>query len=351
MGTLNSLSLLSLAFPFHFTKDQNEKDQTETPATEATEEANPTVGKPFDKNDAILFVDINLVKPNPHQPRKSFDDEALSELATSVKKHGILQPILTEKIADDEYRIIAGERRYRAATIAGLATIPIIVKEFSNLERMEIAVTENVQRENLNPIEEAMAYYYLLSEGGLSQEEVSERIGKSRSSIANAVRLLNLPQSMQDALLENKITAGHARALLQAKNPADRETIFNLIVNEGISVRTAENLANDYNNGGRAFSKPVSQMIQNVNVNTNNSNSKDDVTVIPNEESDSGETLYNRDIIVGIQDKFIKLLGTKVGLSGTYNKGKLIISYNSYQTLEKLFEKMGGASPLVEDED
>ena len=350
MGTLNSLSLLSLAFPFHFTKDQNGKEQTESPTTEAIEKSNPTVGKPFDKNDAILFVDINTVKPNPHQPRKSFDDEALSELATSVKKHGILQPILTEKIADNEYRIIAGERRYRAATIAGLETIPIIVKEFSNLERMEIAVTENVQRENLNPIEEAMAYYYLLSEGGLSQEEVSERIGKSRSSIANAVRLLNLPQGMQDALLENKITAGHARALLQAKNPADRETIFNLIVNEGISVRTAENLANDYNNGGRAFSKPVSQMIQNVNVNTSNSNSKDDVTILPGGESDSGETLYNRDIIVGIQDKFIKLLGTKVGLSGTYNKGKLIISYNSYQTLEKLFEKMGGASPLVEDE-
>lgn len=348
MGNKNLLSLLSLSFPFRFGKEKKLKGKGEPNTMQNTEESNTSVGKPFDKNDAILFVNINSVKPNPYQPRKSFDDDALTELANSIKKHGILQPILTEKIADDEYRIIAGERRYRAANMVGLETIPIIIKEFSNLERMEIAVTENVQREDLNPIEEAMAYYYLLSEGGLSQEEVSERIGKSRSSIANSVRLLNLPQGMQDALLENKITAGHARALLQAKNPADRETIFNLIVNEGISVRTAENLANDYNNGGRAFAKPLSQMLAHQNKNEGDKSSED--VTIPVDESDSGESLYNRDIIVGIQDKFIKLLGTKVGLSGTYNKGKLVISYNSYQALEKLFEKMGGNTPLVEDE-
>lgn len=354
MDSLKTL-LTSLPFPFRFVKENNNQTLKKENKMNNNEIVNTeSIGKPFEKTDAILFVDIAKVKPNPHQPRKNFDSTALEELTTSIKKHGILQPILTEKITDDEYRIIAGERRYRAATNAGLTTVPIIVKEFTNLERMEIAVTENVQREDLNPIEEAMAYYYLLSEGGLSQEEVSERIGKSRSSIANSVRLLNLPQSMQDALLENKITAGHARALLQTKSPADRETLYNLIINEGISVRTAENLANDYNNGGRAFASTHTIANNNLNTNANqNTNSlSNDVTInMGNEGSDSGESLYNRDIIVAIQDKFIKLLGTKASISGTYNKGKLIISYNSYETLERLFEKMGGRIPLVDDED
>ena len=303
------------------------------------------ISKPFQGADnTILFLPIEKVKPNPYQPRKNFDEKTLEELSISIKKHGILQPLLVEKVTDDEYRIIAGERRYRASCLADIKTIPVIVKEFSNLDRMEIAVTENVQRENLNPLEEAMAYYYLISEGGLSQEEVSARIGKSRSAIANSIRLLYLPQPMQDAILEGKITSGHARALLQVKAPSDRETLFDMIVPEGMSVRTAENLANDFNNGGRLFRKNNDAAVQ-----TKLSNDESNEEVSHSDEAPC--SLYDRDIIITIQDKFIKLLGTNVRLSGTFNKGKLILSYNSYSALEKIFEKAGGNLPLVEDEE
>lgn len=304
------------------------------------------ISKPFQGADnTILFLPIEKLKPNPYQPRKNFDNQALEDLSISIKKHGVLQPLLVEKITDDEYRIIAGERRYRASLIAGVQILPVIVKEFSNLDRMEIAVTENVQRENLNPIEEAMAYYYLISEGGLSQEEVSQRIGKSRSAIANAVRLLYLPQPMQDAILEGKITSGHARALLQVKAPSDRETLFDMIVSEGLSVRTAENLANDFNNGGRLFKKNTDIIVHNKNGTDDKINDSENVS------EDNGSSLYDRDLIITIQDRFIKLLGTNVKLSGTFNKGKLILSYNSYEALEKIFEKAGGKLPLVEDEE
>lgn len=303
------------------------------------------ISKPFQGADnTILFLPIEKIKPNPYQPRKNFDEKTLEELSISIKKHGILQPLLVEKVTDDEYRIIAGERRYRASCLADIKTIPVIVKEFSNLDRMEIAVTENVQRENLNPLEEAMAYYYLISEGGLSQEEVAERIGKSRSAIANSIRLLYLPQPMQDAILEGKITSGHARALLQVKAPSDRETLFDMIVSEGMSVRTAENLANDFNNGGRLFRKNNDAAVQ-----TKQSNGESNAEASRNDEAPC--SLYDRDIIITIQDKFIKLLGTNVRLSGTFNKGKLILSYNSYSALEKIFEKAGGNLPLVEDEE
>ena len=303
------------------------------------------ISKPFQGADnTILFLPIEKIKPNPYQPRKNFDEKTLEELSISIKKHGILQPLLVEKVTDDEYRIIAGERRYRASCLADIKTIPVIVKEFSNLDRMEIAVTENVQRENLNPLEEAMAYYYLISEGGLSQEEVAERIGKSRSAIANSIRLLYLPQPMQDAILEGKITSGHARALLQVKAPSDRETLFDMIVSEGMSVRTAENLANDFNNGGRLFRKNNDAAVQ-----TKQSNDESNTEASHSDEAPC--SLYDRDIIITIQDKFIKLLGTNVRLSGTFNKGKLILSYNSYSALEKIFEKAGGNLPLVEDEE
>lgn len=303
------------------------------------------ISKPFQGADnTILFLPIEKVKPNPYQPRKNFDEKTLEELSISIKKHGILQPLLVEKVTDDEYRIIAGERRYRASCLADIKTIPVIVKEFSNLDRMEIAVTENVQRENLNPLEEAMAYYYLISEGGLSQEEVAQRIGKSRSAIANSIRLLYLPQPMQDAILEGKITSGHARALLQVKAPSDRETLFDMIVSEGMSVRTAENLANDFNNGGRLFRKNNDAAVQ-AKLSSDESNAE------ASHSDEASCSLYDRDIIITIQDKFIKLLGTNVRLSGTFNKGKLILSYNSYSALEKIFEKAGGNLPLVEDEE
>lgn len=296
--------------------------------------------------ETILFLPIETVKPNPYQPRKCFDEKSLEELSVSVSKHGILQPILTEKISDNEYRIIAGERRYRAALKAGLKTVPVVVREFSNLERMEIAVTENVQRQDLNPIEEAMAYMYLSTEGAMSQEELSNRIGKSRSAIANSIRLLQLPQSMQDALLEEKLTAGHARALLQTKAPADRETLFNLIINEGLSVRSAENLANEFNNGGRAFHK-TSDIRNGIAL----SSKGDSVSGNNTQGESSRDVFYDREIITTIQDKFIKLFGTNVTLSGTFNKGKLVISYNSYSNLEKIYERAGGSAPLVDEEE
>ncbi|MBN2873511.1 MAG: ParB/RepB/Spo0J family partition protein, partial [Spirochaetales bacterium] len=195
---------------------------------------------PEENGAGILSVPVSRLVPNADQPRKRFDDESIAELAESIKRHGVIQPLVVENDGSGGYRIIAGERRWRAATLAGLAEVPVIVKEYGREKRLEVALVENVQREDLNPIDEAEAYRQLMEATGLTQDQVAERVGKSRPAVANALRLLGLPADAMESLRSGAISAGHARALLSVLNPADRSAILRRAVDEGISVREAE---------------------------------------------------------------------------------------------------------------
>lgn len=194
-----------------------------------------------DRND-LIEVKLIDIEPNKEQPRKTFDEKALSELADSIREHGLLQPIIVKPITNGTYRIIAGERRWRASRIAGLETVPVIIKDFDDKEVMEVALIENLQREDLNPVEEAMGYRSLMDTFGMTQEQVAERVGKSRSAIANALRLLNLRPQELELLKLGKITAGHARALLSAADALTREEMLEKALN-GASVHDLERIA------------------------------------------------------------------------------------------------------------
>ncbi len=194
-----------------------------------------------DRND-LIQVKLIDIEPNKEQPRKSFDEKALSELADSIREHGMLQPIIVKPLTNGTYKIIAGERRWRASRLAGLETVPVIIKDFDDKEIMEVALIENLQREDLNPVEEALGYRSLMENFGMTQEEVAQRVGKSRSAIANALRLLNLRPSELEALKNGKITAGHARALLAAADALTREQMLELATN-GASVHELERIA------------------------------------------------------------------------------------------------------------
>ncbi|MEZ0329435.1 MAG: ParB/RepB/Spo0J family partition protein [Dissulfuribacterales bacterium] len=201
----------------------------------------------YDTGRPGFFVcPIEKIHPNPLQPRKNIDPITLQGLAQSIAEKGILQPLVVREI-ENGYELIAGERRWRAAQAAGLKSVPVVVKDVSPPEAMELALIENVQREDLNPIEEAMAYRRLIDELGLTQEEVAARVGKERSTITNTMRLLQLPAALQQDLIEGNLNTGHARALLMLDNEADREFLRNQIVAKGLSVRQAEETARRLN--------------------------------------------------------------------------------------------------------
>lgn len=265
-----------------------------------------------DKNGVIgLYVDIDKIVPNPNQPRKEFNAEMLDELAESIREKGVLQPILVEK-KGDRYIIIAGERRFRASGIAGLKKIPVIEKNFTEEEKYEIALIENIQREDLSPIEEAKAYQTLITSYNLGQDELSKKIGKNRSTIANSLRLLKMPQDMQDALSSGEISAGHARAVLSVINPADQRILFNRIINGGLSVREAEKQSSDLNNGMRSLHGT-------------------------GEKKEQLQKKKSPDVM-NLEQQLIDALGTKVNLNGSLAKGKIEISYFSREDLERLFD-------------
>lgn len=190
--------------------------------------------------DEIPMADI---EPDRNQPRREFDQEALNELASSIKEHGVLQPILLKPISGGGYRIVAGERRFRAAHLAGLTSIPAVVKNLTERETIEIALVENLQRENLNPVEEALGYKRLMDECGYTQEEAAKRLGKSRSAVANTLRLLGLPEDVLELLKEGKLSAGHAKAVLSIGDASTMSSAAGQIVSGGLSVREAEKLA------------------------------------------------------------------------------------------------------------
>ena len=268
-----------------------------------------------------LFINPSLLKPNPHQPRHEFDEAALKELADSIREHGIIQPIIVEDAGDGTYYIIAGERRTRAARLAGLAKVPVIIKKFSDERKLEIALIENIQRENLNPVEEAQAYHQLMTLGNLSQEEAAARVGKNRSTVANALRLLKLPEDMTSSLASGQITPGHARAILSVLNPADQRILFGRIVGNGLSVRDAERMAGELNGGSRAADQKKEK---------------------PAKSGDAG--IMRTIEIRNLEQKFIDALGTKVSVKGNLEKGTIEISYFSRDDLDRIYELFTSAA-------
>ena len=193
-------------------------------------------------NSGSVTLKISEIEPNREQPRKDFDEKALSELAESISKHGLLQPLLVRPLTLGGYQIVAGERRYRACRMAGITEVPVIIRELSDTETMEIALIENLQREDLTPLEEAQGYRVLMDEHGFSQEEVAKSVGKSRPAIANSLRLLKLPESISEYLKDEKITAGHARALLMLDDEALMKELAEEIINKDLSVRQVEKI-------------------------------------------------------------------------------------------------------------
>ena len=194
-----------------------------------------------------IMMKINEVEPNREQPRKNFEEDALLELADSIKQFGVLQPLIVQK-KKDYYEIIAGERRWRAAKLAGVKEIPVIIKEYTDQEIVEISLIENIQRENLNPIEEAMAFKKLLTEFHLKQDEVAERVSKSRTAVTNSMRLLKLSDKVQQMIVDDMISTGHARALLAIDDPEQQYILANKIFDEKLSVRETEKLVKDIKN-------------------------------------------------------------------------------------------------------
>ena len=198
---------------------------------------------------SISDVELSKIYPNPDQPRRAFDEESLEELAVSIKKIGLIQPVTLRKMDDDSYQIIAGERRYRASQMAGLESIPAYIKAADDDELMEMALVENIQREDLNSIEISLAYQNLIDSLSLTQEQLSERVGKKRATITNYLRLLKLPAEVQMGVKDKKIDMGHARALVTMADPVAQLSLYNLILEEGLSVRRVETIVREYGEG------------------------------------------------------------------------------------------------------
>lgn len=209
-----------------------------------------------EENDNVVSLKINSIEPNKNQPRKQFDKEKLEALTESIKEHGLIQPIIVVK-NNDMYKIVAGERRWRAAKKAGLTEIPVVIRSYTDSEIAQIALIENLQREDLNPIEEAIGYQTLINDFNMTQEAVSSRIGKSRSAIANSIRLLSLDPPIQAKLISGEISSGHARALLSIENTDIRMIVLESILSKGLNVRQTESLAKQLQNAKSEKSKPV----------------------------------------------------------------------------------------------
>jgi len=279
-------------------KKTTEKPQKEVKIVEKVVES--VVEKPVE-----MKLKIGKVEPNREQPRKAFDEDALAELADSVKQFGIIQPILVQP-KGDYYEIIAGERRWRAAKIAGLKEIPVVIKEFTELEAVEIALIENIQRENLNPIEEAVAYRRLLTEFSLRQDEVAERVSKSRTAVTNAMRLLKLDPRVQQMVIDEMISTGHSRALLAFEDDELQYAMAMKVFDEKLSVRETEKLAKSVLNPKKV--------------------QKRDIDVAMN-------AVYE-----GVAEKLKDILGTKVEVLRKGKKGKIQIEYYSEAELERLID-------------
>lgn len=283
---------------------------------------------------SIHHVDISSIHPNPDQPRKHFPEESLKELSDSIREKGVIQPILAEDQGDGQYVIVAGERRYRAAQMAGLEQIPVISQEFSADEKLEIALIENIQREDLNPVDEARALQHILQHGGGTQDELAKRLGKSRSAIANSLRLLKLDPQALDSLAAGSITAGHARALLAVDSDAGRRVLFNRIIKENLSVRAAEFAAR----GEEIPAEEREPVPGSVIDSAPGSNNKASGSTGSSGASGAAEKSPE---LEQIEEQLIEHLGSRVVVRGTNHAGKIEITYVSSDDLERIIERMG----------
>ena len=269
----------------------------------ASSGTNPKFGE---GNNGAQEIPIGVIVPNPHQPRLHFDEVKLDELVQSIKEHGILQPLVVSELGAGTYELVAGERRLQAAKKAGLATVPVVVRSVDEREKLELAIIENIQRHNLNPIEEAKAYARLTDEFGLQQDVVAKKMGKSRSAVANTLRLLHLPVEIQRAVAEGRISEGHAKALLAIENPEKQRAVFDLIIKEELTVRETEM---------RVRSVSVRPHVRRV------------AAVSPE--------------IAARTEHLMQVLGTKVKIAPSGKGGRIVIEYYSSEELEGLLKKIG----------
>lgn len=255
------------------------------------------------QGSGVQEIEVIRIVPNPHQPRLRFDEEKLKELSMSIREHGIIQPLVVTR-SENGFEIIAGERRFQAAKLAGLLKVPVVVREATEQQKLELAIIENIQRHDLDPIEEAKSYVKLAQEFDLSQEEVARKVGKSRSAIANKERLLKLPVEIQKALIEGKITEGHAKAILAIENPEKQRALFEMIVKNNLTVRQTEDKTKE------------------ISVKTHTRQ----VSVDPE--------------IKRIEDLLAGALGTKVKVSKSGTGGKIMIDYYSKEELNNILSKV-----------
>jgi ParB family chromosome partitioning protein len=271
-----------------------------------TKEQSPETVKPD------TMIDINKVEPNREQPRKNFDEDALVELSESIKQYGVIQPLIVQD-RKTYYEIIAGERRWRAAKMAGLKEVPVIIKNYTEQEIMEISLIENIQREDLNPIEEALAYKRLLTEFHLKQDEVAERVSKSRTAVTNSMRLLKLNEKVQQMLIDDMLSNGHARALLAVEDPEEQYNLAQRIFDEKMSVRDVEKLVKKY---------------------------QKEKTEKPKQEAKQDQSVEQMQVIYhDLEEKMKGILGTKVTItSKDMKKGKIEIEYYSPDELDHIMD-------------
>lgn len=281
---------------------------------------------PSGNADEVLQLDPHLLDPNPEQPRREFDAQAMQELSDSIKEHGIVQPIIAEKAESGRYRIVAGERRTRAAIMAGLLQVPVLLRTYDEEKRLEIALIENIQRADLNPIDEAAAYQKLMAMGNLSQEELAARVGKKRSTVANAMRLLLLSDEIKASLRDGTITPGHARALLSVEDEAARQRLFKRIIDEKLNVRDAEKAA-----------KIAAESLLGKQGVAKNGGKGNTPPRPANKMRDSD--------IAAIEQLMLEKQGTKCKINGTLEKGKIEIDYYSRVDLDRLCALLTGGQP------
>jgi ParB family chromosome partitioning protein len=258
------------------------------------------------KEEKFIELEIDRLRPNPLQPRKKFDPDSINELAQSIRTSGILQPILVAQ-ENENFKIIVGERRWRAAQKIGLKKIPVLIRKMTKEEQLEASLIENLQREDLNPIEIAVAYQSMMQELECSQQDVAEKVSKDRASVANYIRLLKLPKEIQELLAERKLSMGHARTLITLENEELQISLANQIVEKDLSVRTAENLIK------RLKHTPKEKTGRSMDPN-----------------------------LLALQEEFIHALGTKVSISGTSKKGTVKIHYFSLDELNRIYRTIKG---------
>lgn len=263
------------------------------------------------ERQGVVELEIGQIKPNPDQPRKEFDEVRLEELALSIKEHGIVQPVIVRKVGD-WYELVAGERRWRAAQLAGLTKVPALVREFTEAERMEIALIENLQREDLNPLEEAEAYRALMEAFGLTQEALAKRLGRSRSQVANTLRLLQLPDRVQEEIRAGRLSMGHAKVLGGVEDPAELVALAEKVVSEGLSVRELEELLRPREKRERPRAKVRAKLPPDL---------------------------------AAVERRLREQLGTPVKLHWSGERGRVEITFFGEEGLNRLLEALGMSQP------